>query len=681
MADRVILLDAEANPDINLKSKDVVVSNPKNIVDEHHRENKLITILSDIANPSHFARQFKTEVIKSILVDSDPNRQMNNIVQAFNQGRKSIMTTSVFGHRINPDKFRIVVKNNVPELVPPTSAQLRKQLFVSPSTKTNEVGEFNQTDLFIGGYGSYLVNVPQGKIAKAWRGNIPILLGPGPHVIHDPNLRQVKADDLVDINTNYIQHSTYHIIWVNPGHCQKIWINTTPYFLIPSGDSPYVFNEPVFSKPENATPLNTGYITHGNFNIVQVPRGKVAKIWLNSTKPMLLEASDDPYVFTDPSFKLDPKNKHEFFEDASERLIIHGSIKRIMPRTGEVAITYNNGNLETIGPNPNKEPIIIKEVNHIFDRFLPINIQTMEFPSSKTVKKRIEENAVSKDDIDHPDVNYEVFRTSDGLPIGVKLLVIFEIDNPNLTLARLSPDNIISHIESIVVADMGLVIQNCSSTDFLKSNQPSVKSEVLEGELISPVADFYEHLQEKVFKSLKRDFAEYGIKLSRLNIETPKILDVSISSKMAEFSLMNTEAGAKIAVMDKNFNIAKRQAEQEANKKQIAQQQENDQRIAQAKAEMESSKLKAEARLIEVRADVEAQEMLLAISRKRAELYDMHPGLLQYELAKVNVDAVKGISTMVVSPEIASMVYNIPGFRLTDQNLIPRELKKDSKAH
>lgn len=677
MSGKSLLLDSDADIFDAKSAKSAKPSlKQKNIIDQHHKENKLVSILLDLANPSEYLLSYDTEVIKSTLADPNPSKQLENIVNEFNQGRKSIMTPSVFGKRIYPDQFRIVVKNNVPELVVPGTLQLRKQLFLSPSTKTNEVGKAKQTDLFIGGYGSYIINVPQGKIAKAWKGNIPILLGPGPHVIHDSNFRPVKVEDLVDINTGYIQHSTYHIIWVQPGHCQKIWINTTPYFLTPSGTVPYIFNHPVFSKPDEHTKLTEGYISHGNYNILQIPKGKVAKVWLKATKPMLLETNDDPYVFTDPSFRLDQKNKDVYFEEASERIIVHGSIKRIMPRTGEVAITYNNGNLETFGPSINREPIVITEVNHTFDRFLTINIQSVEFPSAKTTQKRIKENATSKHDIDHPDVNYEVFRTSDGLPIGVKLLVVFEIDNPNLTLSRLNPDNIMSHIEYLVVADMGIVIQNCNSTDFLKSNQPGFKPQQ-DGELLSPIADFYEHLQEKVFKALKNDFNDYGIKLSRLNIETPKILDQTISAKMAEFSLMNTEAGAKISVMDKNFSIGKRQAEQEANKKQIAQQQENDQRIAQAKADMESSKLKAESKLIEIRAEVEAQELLLAVSRKRAEMYDNHPGLLQLDLAKVNVDAVKGISTMVISPEVASMVYNMP-LRLgetIDKNIHKREVK------
>ena len=59
-------------------------------------------------------------------------------------------------------------------------------------------------------------------------------------------------------------------------------------------------------------------------------------------------------------------------------------------------------------------------------------------------------------------------------------------------------DQIKHHIEHIVVADMGLIIQNCSSVDFLKSNQP-------QSEHNNEFVLFYEHLQDKIFKQLQFD--------------------------------------------------------------------------------------------------------------------------------------------------------------------------------
>jgi len=651
----------ESNKPIKNNKNDDVFDN-SHIPDNHYIENKLVTILKGIANPSKHCLNFNAEVIKSTLYDRDPNQQLINLLKAYNQGRESIMTTSIFGSRIDPSEFRIVVRNNIPELVAPSEHQMRKSYFLDPSTKTLNLCTVKQTDLFIGGYGSYLINVPTGKIALAWSGNIPLLFGSGPHVIHDANLKKIKDTDLVDINSEYIHHGTYHILRVYPGHCQKIWIDSTPYFLTPQ-NTPYVFNHAVFQKSKTTTKLSAGYIDHGNYNIIQVPKGKVAKVWLNSTKPMLLEESDEPYIFTDPSFTLDKRTNEDPFFNGFDKIIIHGPIKRIIPRTGEVAITYNNGNLQTFTPGTISDPIIITSVNHIFDRFLSINIQTIEFPSEKTIQRRIKENKTSKTDIDYPDVNYEVFRTSDGLPIGVKLLVVFEIDNPDLALSRLHPDNIMGHIENLVVADMGFIVQQCSSTDFLKSNRHDNKSDVN-----LQISDFYENLQQKVFKALKKDFSDYGIKLIRLNIETPKILDNKISTRMAEYSLLSTETNAKMSVMDKNYEINKREAEQRANQMHIKQEQENTQKIEQARAELEATKLLSEAQLMRAEAEMKTQKLLLSVAEERAKMYTKFPALLHYDMAALQTKAMQGVSSMIISPDVASTYFNMMPWKQQSQN-------------
>ena len=116
-------------------------------------------------------------VIKSTLYDEDPKKQIQNIVEAFNQGRKSIMTRSVVGKRIDTDCFRLVALNNQPELVPPTKYKYRKSVYLSPNDKTEDLGHYSQTSLFFGAYGSFVVNVPVGKIALSWKGNTPIILG------------------------------------------------------------------------------------------------------------------------------------------------------------------------------------------------------------------------------------------------------------------------------------------------------------------------------------------------------------------------------------------------------------------------------------------------------------------------------------------------------------------------
>ena len=120
---------------------------------------------------------------------------------------------------------------------------------------------------------------------------------------------------------------------------------------------------------------------------------------------------------------------------------------------------------------------------------------------------------------------YEEFRTKDGMPIGVKLLVVYSITDPKKLLQQLNKDKIVEHIENLVVADMGAVIQQCSSSDFQNTSQtktmPDVYDNMLnraQGPHPSNGQEFVKHLQDSVKNKLSSDFKEYGIKLDRINI-------------------------------------------------------------------------------------------------------------------------------------------------------------------
>ena len=106
---------------------------------------------------------------------------------------------------------------------------------------------------------------------------------------------------------------------------------------------------------------------------------------------------------------------------------------------------------------------------------------------------------------------YEVFRTKDGLPIGVKLLVVYEIQDPERTLIRLKQEQIVSHIENLVVADMGAVVQQCSSSDFQSTDQtktraPMKTADTKDGRPSAP--EFIRYLQDEVKNKLYEDFKE-----------------------------------------------------------------------------------------------------------------------------------------------------------------------------
>lgn len=118
---------------------------------------------------------------------------------------------------------------------------------------------------------------------------------------------------------------------------------------------------------------------------------------------------------------------------------------------------------------------------------------------------------------------------------------------------------------------------------------------------------------------------------------------------MAEFSPINTETRAKETVLERQYNIARQEASREAVKQQVHQQQLNENLISASKAELEATKLKAEAKVMEAQAEARSQDMLLEIAKKRAEMYDRYPGQLNYDLSANTVKAMKGIKTTIIS--------------------------------
>lgn len=568
---------------------------------------------------------------RSRLYHADPVTQSQSIVAEFNRGNKEDFTEESipFGKRIGTDEYRLVHRNNVPQLVPYTFQPRR--LGIYPTGTTAEIGIYKQTSLCIGAHGRFLVNVPQGKLVKAWEGMNPILLGEGPHIIRHQNF---KLDEKPTVN------------------------------------------------------YSDAVIAHGNYHIVRVPRGKLAKITLNGT-PYLLEAREQPYVFDDPTFHIIPNNSNSsnhnefYFVNASDPLITHDSIKRFIPKTGEVAITYDNGILKV-----EDKPGMVDSPTFTVDGFLQVNRQTLIFPSPETQAERKKKNPHDVDGM-----NYEVFRTSDGLPIGVQLLVAFQIEDPQLTLQTLNKNDIKNHIENVVVAHMLSVIQSCTSADFQKSGQnavaqkehrPDIESDDI-FQMPSEPTPFYSQVHKDT-KQLADDLLKIGIRITQLRIEPPKILDAKIAEEMAKNSLVNASARAKASVLGLNTEISTREAESSAEQLRIKTERESKNKIAVAKAESETKTISAQAELdaarlraeaerilyenemrkrqLEINLEMQKQQSLMDIDiermRRQAELFDQHPGLLEYEVAKLKATAMRGIQSMV-SPELVSNWYGVPG--------------------
>jgi hypothetical protein len=497
----------------------------------------------------------------------------------------------------------------------------------------------------------------------------------------------------------HIQHGNIHIVRVQQGQFAKIMVSGEAQLLTPRAE-PYVFNTPFFEWKDFVS-QTANYIGHGNKHILRVPPGKVAKVTVNGS-PLLLESRAEPYEFTTLYFKLagevSPQGEVQCFEDATSRLIVNGNLKRLIPRTGEVAITYDNGKLKIVPPSEDNTPIMITSPTHDVDpNFLPIGIQTLIFPSEATKKEKKKDNSKATED----EIAYEVFTTKDSLRVGVKLMVAYEIADPALALKRLvTKGGILDHIENCAVVDMGKAIQRCSSQEFLSFYQTKPRGGEEKSTGTYPSAPPMEHFQDEVKNQLSADLSEYGIKLVRLNIETPKVLDETIAKQMGSQSIATAQASAKEATLDTNFAIAKREAEQAAEVLRIKQAQENNNMVSAAQASYNSTRLTRTAE-VDAQAFVTESANKIALAKANNELdvaklraqvtetdskaendrlrqegqrFHDYPELLQLELEKIRFAALAqtkpSVNINVTSQELQNMGTLLNSFSLFGNGLM-----------
>lgn len=579
----------------------------------------------------------KDIVRPAVIFEEDSIKRAKAIVEAFNtritEARTSIISEAKVrpGERIEPGQFLLAHINNIPQLVMSTNGTRFVVEYTGPYTNSEKIGAPGQNDNFFGAHGSYVVNVPYGQYGKVKSGNTFILLGEGTHVIHDPLLTVDNRDLFVSQLENNISHGNLHLIRVQPGKYAKVFIDGNPYILKPRNEV-YAFKTAMFKFVEFVD-QTACYVKHQTEHLVRVPGGSIAKIWLNG-KPEFL--GEGLYHYHAPDvFSLETVKKMQgeyYFEEASAKLIQHGSLKRVVPDVNEVVITNNNGKLEIL-----TEAKIITDPNHKVVDFLNIGTYPLECPSERTRDKRQKENRDAKPD----DLSYEIFTTNNSVKVGVRLSVACNIIDPKLAITKFTNlEGIHDHIESVVSSDIGGEIQNRSSHDFLKFFQP-VGDQKPE--------DQKESSRAKVYETLKKHLETCGIGLVRLNILESKIIDQNIASRMAEQAIVTAKASAEQAVLQQNFEIAKTRAEQEAKVSEIKMTRENANKVAAANAELDAATARAKAIIVEADARNKAAEM-------QAELFKRHPQLLEFEIAKLKFGALgKASNFSITSAELSNL--------------------------
>jgi hypothetical protein len=190
-------------------------------------------------------------------------------------------------------------------------------------------------------HGRYIyLRVPRGKFAKVWAevkdrdGNKSVvarLLTQGEHFVGNFLFR---CEGFVGCSQEYIGHGSVHRISVTKGHVAKIVQDNKPRLL---GEGTHLIESTDFSYDGIVCIVSNLVIVHKTITILRVTLGTVALAWQDSepvfiTKQGLFEYDSPDFEFVE-------------FKDASDRLIHLGAKKIVLLQTGEVGVTYDNGDL------------------------------------------------------------------------------------------------------------------------------------------------------------------------------------------------------------------------------------------------------------------------------------------------------------------------------------------------
>ena len=683
----------------------------------------------------------------------DPVASFHAETHFVDQSKNYIHHGNIHIIRVLPGKFAAIVLNGKPELLPPSK---KPYVFETPLFQFDPDRNFiDQSENYIAHGNFHQLRIPPGKLAKVTINNLPQLLAPTednkPYIIDTPSFRFDPARDFVNATENYIRHETMHFVRVPPGQFAKVIVDGIPKLLGPTTkDKPHEFRTAnfIFDPSRDYVDQSTPYIKHGVRHILRIPKGAVAKAWYGN-KPVLLEKKlqddkDDVLDFEDPQFRLEEVKKDGRsyqFVNADEKLIVHGSIKRVITPINQLAILNKNGKIDIV-----EGSYITDSPSESVVGFFDTSVQTLEFPSKRTKEKRAAERTTINDRI-----IYDVYTTSDSVEVGLKLLVAFrvpDVESAKLALTRFSNmDNIAEHIEGVVRSDMTKIIKTYTSQKFSAANEPQnplsngyqkeqkhyqmpndsrsfvsdqamtdsapmpfAPSIVEQGPSAPPPSKTYLEQAEAI---LGRHLQTCGIELIRMTIEESKILDIDLTKKMSEQALTTAKTNADLAIVEQKATIAQAQAEQDKAVAIIQQSQINDSKVKAAQsvlqaAEFESQALErrakadalkltitaqAESEKIKMTADADSKRIMLiagaeakAIELKGAAQNDILQQQAKFyeenpRLFELEMAKAKfGALTglrMTVTSKEFSNLYNIPGLSMFGLN--PERIALDEK--
>jgi hypothetical protein len=322
---------------------------------------------------------------------------------------------------------------------------------VSPDELTTLiVNEFNShvrpgKDAYVSAVGWWtplyadIERVGQNKVLLATRNEVPQIFGHQKEQLikntkfYNPTI-SIDKIDIFDLNETHIGYGGAHYLNIKPGFFGLGMLDNSP--VIYNHGIHIIHGKFTFEKVVSQKEI---YIHHADIHILRIPPGKLGLIRLGQVY-MIIEASENPYVYLENDF--------EFFKcvDVNVQLIRNGTYQRLTPKVNEVVLISDNGALEVMRTEPDKQHIILDGPYKEVLAFVTSDKQTRTFP---TVEK------------DKGGMQY-IFRYR-GEYIEIKINTTYQVTDPQKFLElnlRLNPfkDNVMLYVENVILTALGILM-------------------------------------------------------------------------------------------------------------------------------------------------------------------------------------------------------------------------------
>jgi len=434
----------------------------------------------------------------------------------------------------------------------------------------------------------HVVRVKRGEYAKVLAegmggGLEPRLLREGCHVM-ESNLFSVEGR--CKVSDSQISHGTLNILQVPKGQVAKVFQDNVPHLL---GSGTHYVESSNFQFVGNAS-LSEPVISHGTITVVRVSKGEVGLAWQDNQAHFLLEPGF--YNFDSPNFRF---VKHC---QTTEKIIALGTKKLVTVFSGEVGLTYDHGKLKVLPPGVHN----IDHAAHLVDGFLStqqMSVRLVSMPFDATTGKPKASASAKKDDL-------LVCETKDLVKVGVRADVFYAIKNAEIAIESIAKDEIQGLVLETAIATLTNIIRSTTLNDIAQSKHPAALSENAHLEEIkssqalgdsASAPRFFDKAHEEFLSKLHDDFLKrYGIEITNIRIESFKIMDDELAGNISKQALTTAQTESQLANLAGQTEIATKEQERQAAIRQISAEGEAAAMHTQAQAEKARTITAAEAK-------------------------------------------------------------------------------------